>query len=161
MHYFDASGSRVVSYSPPAAFVPHSSNGSYAFSSSNGDPANGRVPNQGFEGLTVSTDNKLLFALLQSALIQDGGSSNTKGRYARLLVLDISTPSKPTAAHEYVVQLPTLSDGTTAAQSDIHYVKDNLLLMLPRDGKGNGNGDAPPTAKQVRAVGHWPDAHRC
>ena len=58
-------------FQPPAAFLPHDVSGNlYYTTTSTTPPANGRVPNQGLEGLTVSADNTKLYALMQSALIQ-------------------------------------------------------------------------------------------
>lgn len=74
------------------------------------DPTSGRSNNQGFEGLTVSGDGKNLFALLQSATVQDGGLEKTSNRYARMLKYDISEDDKPRYAKEFVVPLPGYTD---------------------------------------------------
>jgi hypothetical protein len=46
---FDAAGVRQATIMPPQAVIPHSSAVAtdYDFDTTSGDPANGRVPNQG------------------------------------------------------------------------------------------------------------------
>ncbi len=72
---------------PPAVYIPHR-NGSISFPADSPPiyhpnegiiPTNtvtGRDNNQGLEGLTVSSDGRTLYALLQSALDQEGGPNN-------------------------------------------------------------------------------------
>lgn len=87
---------------------------------------------QGFEGLTVSTDGKSLYALMQSALNQEGGLINRNR-------ISGSTPSYEA---EYVVPLPFYSDGSkVAAQSEIHYISDTQFPILARDSNA-GRGQA-------------------
>ncbi|NBV21196.1 MAG: hypothetical protein EBS05_04645, partial [Proteobacteria bacterium] len=135
----------------PAALIPHNPVGTVNF---NGTPVNGRRDNQGVEGLAQSPDGTRLFALMQSATIQDTGSGN-QGRYnTRLLVYDISstdTPNDPIA--QYVIQLPRIdttgstTNGTTVdkvgAQSSIVALSTNQILILSRDGNGRGSSGSP------------------
>ena len=51
------------------------------------------------EGLTISSDGKKLYTLLQSATRQDGGSNAATRRYTRLLQYGLS-PDSPTPAYE-------------------------------------------------------------
>ncbi|GAA97532.1 uncharacterized protein L969DRAFT_68597 [Mixia osmundae IAM 14324] len=126
---------------PPAAIVPMQ-NGKVNFTALV-DPTTGRVANQGFEGLTITPDNTMLYTLLQSATVQDGGSSNTKGRYTRLLGYNIANVNKPALVEEYIVPLPTSSKGKVYAASEVAYVAPNTFLVLARD--GNGDGDTGPS----------------
>ncbi|KAF2155298.1 hypothetical protein K461DRAFT_276496 [Myriangium duriaei CBS 260.36] len=156
IYRFDPSGIMVAAIQPPEAFLPHR-NGSVSFNSDTApyydpnvtitpsDPDNGRSNNQGFEGLTISDDGKSLFALLQSATIQDGGGHKADRRYARLLHYDI-TKSPPAAIGEYVVPLPLYSNGSlVAAQSDIHFVSETQFLILARDSNA-GHGQKSSTS---------------
>ena len=123
----------------------------------------GRNANQGLEGLSVSPDGTRLFALMQSALVQDATSSQQTRLNTRLFVYDISTPAlkeTPSIVGEYAVQLPTIDrDGTggaidrTAAQSEIVAISNTQFTMLARDGNGLGNGDTRPAVfKSVSLV---------
>ena len=142
----------------PAALVPHNPVGTNNFLL---EGVNGRRINQGMEGLAVSPDGTRLFALLQSATIQDSGTGNYGRSNARLLVYDISTsytPSDPIA--QYVVQLPraddtgSLTNGVTVnrncAQSAIVALNGHQILILAREGNGRGvPGSPPPAFKSV------------
>jgi hypothetical protein len=107
------------------------------------EPANpeaGRQNNQGLEGLAISPDGKTLYALLQSALIQDGGaggSSPTRFN-TRLLAFDIADPAQPKLAAEHVVQLPRFKDPKkdktlVAAQSELVALNGHQFLVIARD----------------------------
>jgi hypothetical protein len=101
----------------------------------------GRQNNQGLEGLTASPDGKILYALVQSALRQDGGDGSSSARfYTRFLAYD-ATRSPPRLKAEYVVKLPLDGTNRTAAQSEVHFISDTQFLVLARDsGNGFGNG---------------------
>jgi hypothetical protein len=115
-------------------------------------PANnldGRDNNQGFEGLTVSHDGRYLYALLQSALNQDGGlAGKSSNQNARLVKYDITIPFLPQYVAEYVVTLPKFNSGKslkTAAQSEIHFISDTQFFVLARDSSA-GHGQASSTS---------------
>ena len=119
-----------------------------------GDPVSGRGNNQGFEGLTISPSGKLLYALLQSATIQDGGSDSATRRYTRLLTYDISKPGSPVYKSEQVVPLPIYKTAKgkdrVAAQSEIHALSKSQFLVLSRDsGAGHGADDSKSLYRQV------------
>lgn len=126
-------------------------------------PANGRRNNQGLEGMAVTPDGTRLFALLQSATVQDTSGANQQTRnHARLFVYDIAGDNReaPVLVGEYVVRLPQIDlngnnsglDGT-AAQSEIVALGQSSFLMLPRDGNGLGKGTTLPIVfKSVQLV---------
>ncbi len=135
----------------PAAVQPHRPVGTLNYDAVT-TPTNGRRNNQGLEGLSVSPDNSRLFALMQSALVQDGGAAQTRFN-TRLFVYDIAGANleNPVLIGEYAVQLPRYdlngnSSGldATAAQSEIVALSNTQLLMLPRDGNGLGKGTTDP-----------------
>ena len=152
---FAADGKLLSAIRPPEALVGKR-NGADSFSSNNSpagqpapspaNPVTGRQNNQGLEGLSVSPDGRTLFALLQSATRQDGGTGGTSAtRFnTRLLAYDISGPAPVLRGH-YVVQLPTFTSGTTtlvAAQSEMLALNNTQFLVLARD-SGNGRGLNP------------------
>ncbi|KAL8865189.1 MAG: hypothetical protein Q9174_007024 [Haloplaca sp. 1 TL-2023] len=167
-----------VAIQPPEAVLPRR-NGSVSFSADSPpvydperelvpeDPESGRSNNQGLEGLTTSPDGGTLYALTQSALVQDGGPEDPGRRQARLLVYDVSgtktknnkngknknkKQNQPVLIHEYVVSLPLYASPSkknpnrqkVAAQSEIHYLSPTQFLILARD--GNGRGSDSPTS---------------
>lgn len=170
IYRFSESGKLVSVISPPDAFIPRRK-GEISFSSDNPplynssqipDPPKseaGRANNQGFEGLTLSPDGKTLSAALQSALVQDGGTSDATRRYSRLLRYDVSNVDKPKLKKEHVIPLPVFvnSKGATktAGQSEIYAVTDTDYLVLARDsGKGFGQGpkNTESTYRQIDVV---------
>ena len=62
--------------------------------------------NRGLKSLTVSDGGKTLWALMESALNQEGGLSRSTERYARLLKYDVTKPQSLRHTREYVVPLP-------------------------------------------------------
>ena len=158
IYYFNAKGRMLASLPVPEALIPRDVNGNIIFTSASSsiipsvNPAvTGRRENQGLEGLSISPDGKKLFALLQSATLQDApGSDQTLRRNTRMLVYDISkNPEAPTLSAEYALQLPTFhSTGSgsapnrTAAQSEMLAINDRQMLVLARDGNGYNNGSA-------------------
>lgn len=151
----------------PESARPHTPAGSLNFDSVNA-PSNGRRNNQGLEGMSVTPDGTRLFALMQSALVQDTNGSQQQTRdNTRLFVFDIAGAKReaPVLTGEYVVKLPRFdANGNasgldrTAAQSEIVALGGTAFLMLPRDGNGlgtginTGNPPAPTVLKSVRLV---------
>ncbi|URX64642.1 esterase-like activity of phytase family protein [Luteibacter anthropi] len=161
VYRFDARGKLTGIVVPPKAVRPLDKAGKPDFTSLR-PPATGRRNNQGVEGMALSPDGKLLFVVLQSALVQDSAPGDASGRtLTRVLVYDVSknpTPSKPVG--HYVVRLPAY-DGKgadskpdrTAAQSEIRVLDSHRFLMLARDGNGWGAENGRPLVfKQVMLV---------
>ena len=164
IYHFSASGKMTLAIAPPDAYIPHRK-GSVSFSADSppiynpnetiipADTDSGRDNNQGLEGLTVSHDGNTLYALLQSALDQEGGPDNPNRLQARFLEYDISSPTKPQYKDEFVVTLPLYTNPTAkaskatkvAAQSDIHFLGNGQFLILARD-SGAGHGQDSSTS---------------
>ncbi|VBB82137.1 Putative protein of unknown function [Podospora comata] len=160
IYLFSPSGKLLSAIAPPDALLPLR-NGTLSFSSDNApifdsgkrpiptNPSQGRSNNQGFEGLTASPDGKQLWVMLQSAGRLEGGGNAATRRYTRLLRYDVSKGKgkKVKYSGEWVVPLPTFTDGQgrtrVAAQSEIKYVSDKQLLVLPRDSGVGACTDSP------------------
>jgi len=155
--HFSPEGVLLSAIRPPEALIPVRS-GTDSFSSntvgvgqpvpSPADPVTGRQNNQGLEGLSLSPDGSTLYALLQSATRQDGGTggSSTTRFNTRLLAYDL-TGTQPVLKAEYVLQLPSyLQSGKIriAAQSDMIGLSNTQFMVLARD--GNGHGTATPSS---------------
>ncbi|GAB2175498.1 esterase-like activity of phytase family protein [Dongia sp. agr-C8] len=154
IYHYTADGTLLAAIQPPAALVPM--RGGVENFASNNPPKGGAAPkpknpelgrqnNQGLEGLSMSKDGKRLYALLQSAAIQDGGEggSSPKRFNTRFLAYDIADAKAPKLAAEYVVQLPRFKDAKgkqlVAAQSEILALDDHRFLVIARD-SGHGQG---------------------
>ncbi|TCD61258.1 hypothetical protein EIP91_008707 [Steccherinum ochraceum] len=153
IYRFDGSGRLVQTIQPPQAILPESSKGNIDFTSDD-DPDTGRAGNQGFECLTVDSAGTTLYAMLQSAAIQDGGDDKSTSRYTRLLAYDISNPSsvRPSLTGEWVVPLPLSDKDNTLAASEIHFVSSNVFFVLARDGDGHGGDDNNSKYKQADLI---------
>jgi hypothetical protein len=149
VYQFDKKGKMIKAIRTPDAFIPRR-NGTDSFNAASPpiydpgrettpeDPDTGRSNNQGLEALTASPDGKYLYTMLQSATVQEGGNSSKKRRNTRLLKYRIKD-DKTTLEAEYAVQLPLLSNGKVAGQSEMHYISENQFLVLARD-SGAGHG---------------------
>ena len=167
IYHFNPNGILIDVIVPPEAFIPmrngtesFSANSPPIFASNNvtkpANPTTGRQNNQGFEGLTISPDGKTLYVLLQSSLIQDGGTSTTREN-TRFLRWDIKG-KKWTG--EWVVVLPFYNDNGArhiAAQSECHYLTDERFFVLARD-SSRGYG-YPNSTSVYRHVYHFFPEH--
>lgn len=149
MYKVSASGEILSYIAPPASIIPEV-DGKVNFNATD-DSTTGRGANHGFEGLTVSFDGKELFAILQSATIQDGGADSKTARYSRLVRYDVSsldgvhTPRQAQKVKrgakltgEWMVPAPTSSKGKARDFSELAYLAPNLVAVLARDGNGFG-----------------------
>ncbi|KAI0084970.1 esterase-like activity of phytase-domain-containing protein [Irpex rosettiformis] len=152
IYHFDASGALIQAIQPPDAIIPIT-DGDIDFESEN-DPDTGRAGNKGFEGLTIDKATSTLYAMLQTATIQDGGNKKSNSRYTRLLAYDVSSPTTVTPAlkAEYIVPLPQDSDGKTLGSSEIAWVGGDIILALARDGSGHGDDNATSAYKGIDLV---------
>ncbi len=91
----------------------------------------GRVTNKGMEGLAISPDGKILVGMMQSPLIQDGGSSGTNDR---IVVWDLTNPSA--APKQYLYQL----DSTATAISEIVAINSHKFLVDERNSAAGASG---------------------
>lgn len=118
---------------PHLLAVPHPSP---ATSQELHDNDRGRFANHGIEGLAISPDNRTLFAIMQGALIQDGGKH---AGMTRLLRIDLRTG----AVTQYAYPLDHVGHAGHAGYagaSDLLAVNGHRLLVLERDSTGLGAG---------------------
>ncbi len=154
IYRFNAAGVLQSTLPLPQALLPRVNGTNYFTALTN--PTSGRRPNRGLEGVTVSPDQRRLFAVLQSPTIQDGGANNLS-QHTRVLVYDIETgsPNVNQLIGEYVYQL-TLNGDTTRTRhtplSEVLALNDHQLLVLERDGIGLGGTAGAPIYKKVNLV---------
>ncbi|CDS82296.1 uncharacterized protein SPSC_03115 [Sporisorium scitamineum] len=156
--YKVASDGTIIAYiTPPEAVLP-CINGKYNFTSKS-TPDSGRSPNAGFEGMAVSWDGNRLFAVLQSALVQDGGDGTP---YLRIFEWDISSLQSVTSYQnganpgdgipliaEYVYKVPTSKKGKARNVNDLIYLGHKTVGILVRDGNGFGSDDSGVKYKHI------------
>src|SRR5262249_9074057 len=101
----------------------------------------------------LSPDGTRLFALQQSACVQDSDAANNqRAKNTRLLIYDVSgSPLPATPLAEYALTLPTYklngnggAADRTCAQSEILVLDNTRFLVLSRDGNGLGNSASNP-----------------
>ncbi|HTI70206.1 MAG TPA: esterase-like activity of phytase family protein [Candidatus Limnocylindria bacterium] len=153
IYYFNSSKKIGGAIVPPAALQPHFPAATLYYGAAS-NVVNGRRINQGMEGVALSPDGSRLFALLQSAAVQDAvaDSNDQKAKNTRLLVYDVGTVNTPTAPiAEYALTLPTYrstgngsSVNKTCAQSEVVALDNTRFLVLSRDGNGLGNSSLNP-----------------
>ncbi len=114
----------------------------------------GREDNRGFEGVALSPDGKTLYAILQSALTQDGGKD---AGATRLLVFDaFSGTPKSEYAVRFTDPASLPEDGKKLKTknlvfSDLLCLPDGRLLALERDNRGQ-DGSTKPKAAIFKSV---------
>ena len=84
---FSRSGELLRTYTTPDNLVPRDAAGTPNFASDAGNSA-GKRTNRGFEGLAISPDGKYAFAMLQSAMLDEGGGN---GSINRIVKFDTAT----------------------------------------------------------------------
>ncbi len=155
IYRFNSNGVLQFTLVPPAAVLPKRGAypGTNVFTGASA-PTSGRRNNRGLEGLSLSPDEKKLFTMLQSPLIQDGGSGSS-GRNTRLFVFDIA-PDSPTFGKpiaEYIYQLTLNGNAQTNRNtpiSEVMALNHEQLLVIERDNLGLGSDDtASPIYKTV------------
>lgn len=95
----------------------------------------GRVANKGMEGLAITPDGKTLVGIMQSPLIQDGG---TNAAFTRVVTIEIRTG----ATREFAYRLENIGTATKLKYptvSDIVAINDHEFLVDERDGNGLGD----------------------
>ncbi|KAG6909298.1 hypothetical protein DXG01_001242 [Tephrocybe rancida] len=141
IYKYSATGQLIQTIQPPKAILPLDQNGDPFFTSTD-DPKTGRAGNKGFESLTIDRKNNILYSMLQSATIQDGGDDKSTSRYTRLLAYDVSDSSvTPPLVGEWVVPLPLSDKDNTEECNEIQFLSPGIFLALSRDGDGHGGDD--------------------
>lgn len=149
IYRFDKKGRMTGAVRPPDAFIPIRQ-GEEGFSANSpphgehydrGNPESGRQDNQGLEGMGLTPDRRYLFAVNQSALVQDldPAAVKTSRRHVRLLQYDVSGRASR-LVHEYVIALPLYDGDLVAAQSELLVLDDHRMLLLCRDSGGGFMG---------------------
>ncbi|NWF73573.1 MAG: esterase-like activity of phytase family protein [Nitrospirae bacterium] len=144
LYEFNKKGKRVRTFTTPANLIPRNGNTpNYA----GGDPepnTAGKRTNRGFEGLAIIPDGDYIYAMLQSAMLDEGAGSGVCNR-----IVKFSTATG-TALAQYAYQMEGSSQGRGI--SALFALNDHEFLVLERNNRGIGVGAefSPPNKKIYR-----------
>jgi hypothetical protein len=143
LYEFDKKGNRVRSFVTPTNLIPRSAANMPNYANDTGNTA-GKRTNRGFEGLAISPDGAYVYAMLQSAMLDEGGGSGVCNR-----IVKFSTGTG-TAVAQYAYQMEGSSQGRGI--SALFAVNDHEFLVLERNNRGIGVGAelSPPNKKLFR-----------
>ena len=163
IYAFDSKGKMKNSLRTPPALTPQR-HGIYSFNSGSPpawdpyraispvQPDVGRTNNHGLEGLTSSPGGSYIYAMLESATVQDNGISSKTRRNTRLFIFRKYKQGWLLRA-EYIVRLPVLSDGQVAIQSELLYVSPNQFLVLVGDSNaGRGRSSSRSLYRNIDII---------
>jgi len=110
--------------------------------------SSGRQANRGMEGLAISPNDRFLYGIMQSAVLQDNGlSPGTTSRLGlnnRILKIDLLTGKK----QEYVYELEAINRGQGV--SEILAINDHEFLVIERDNRSYLAAEPQaPTRKKI------------
>ena len=142
---FDRNGTLLRRFTTPANLIPrNAATGTPNFAGDAGNTA-GKRTNRGFEGLAISPDGKFSYAMLQSAVLDEGGGS---GVYSRIVKFDNATGL---AVGQYAYRMDTAGQGRGI--SSLVALGNNKFLVLERNNRGIGVGaTVSPADKAVYEI---------
>ena len=128
---FNRAGQLLRRYTTPANLVPRSAAGVPNFA---GDAGNtkGKRNNRGFEGLAISPDGRFAYAMVQSGMLDEGGSN---GLFSRIVKFDTSTGL---AVAQYAYRMETAAQGRGI--SALVALGGERFMVLERNNRGIGVG---------------------
>lgn len=140
LYEFNRNGVLVRTFNTPSNLLPRNAGtGIPNFSNDVGNTA-GKRGNRGFEGLAITPDGRFAYAMLQSAMLDEGGSAGS-GRYARIVKFDVAT-GQAVAQYAYLLDRSGQGQGISALVA----LNNNEFLVLERNNRGVGVGADLATA---------------
>ncbi|PND39712.1 PEP-CTERM sorting domain-containing protein [Paucibacter aquatile] len=142
---FSRSGELIRTFNTPANLVPrNAATGVANYADDTGNNA-GKRTNRGFEGLAISPDGKYAYAMLQSAMLDEGGGN---GSVNRIVKFDTATGE---AVAQYAYQMKRSGQGQGI--SALVAINDHEFYVLERNNRGVGVGAEFATAdKEVYRI---------
>jgi hypothetical protein len=145
LYEFRRDGTLVRAFKTPENLKPTNADGSYNFDVDGGATGTGRRTNRGFEGLAISPDGAFVYAMLQSAMVNEGGGD---GFCNRIVKFDTATGN---AVAQFAYQMDTAGQGRGI--SALVAVNADEFLVLERNNRGIGVGAAAtPPDKDVYRI---------
>jgi hypothetical protein len=141
VYEFNRQGQFVRAFTTPANLLPRNAGSNVPnFASDAGNTA-GKRTNRGFEGLAISPDGQFAYAMLQSAMLNEGGSS---GVYGRIVKFDATTGQ---ALAQYAYRMDTSARGR--GTSGLVALGNDKFLVLERNNRGIGVGADPASPDKL------------
>jgi hypothetical protein len=147
LYEFDRDGKLLRRFATPANLVPRNASVTPSVPNFAGDSGNtaGKRTNRGFEGLAISPDGAFAYAMLQSAMLDEGGGDGVCNR-----IVKFDTESGEAVA-QYAYQMETAGQGRGI--SALVAINDHEFLVLERNNRGVGVGaDFSPPIKVVYRI---------
>jgi hypothetical protein len=145
LYEFTRAGQFVRAFTTPAGLIPRTAaTGVANFAADTGNTA-GKRTNRGFEGLAISPDGLYVYAMLQSAMLNEGGGN---GVHNRIVKFDATTGTS-VAQYAYRMKRADQGQGISALVA----LGNDKFLVLERNNRGIGAGAALATAdKEVYQI---------
>jgi hypothetical protein len=142
LYEFNRDGTFRREFKTPANLIPRNNANVPNFADDTGN-TQGKRTNRGYEGLAVSPDGKFAYAMLQSAMLDEGGGD---GAINRIVKYDIETGE---AVAQYAYQMQT--NGQGRGISALVALNNDEFLVLERNNRGVGvpDGNLSPPDKVV------------
>ena len=141
LYEFDRTGEFVRAFTTPVGLVPrNATTNAPNFAADSGNTA-GKRTNRGFEGLAISPDGLFVYAMLQSAMLNEGGGI---GIHNRIVKFDVTTG---TAVAQYAYAMEKADEGQGI--SSLVALGNDKFLVLERNNRGIGTGATLATANKV------------
>lgn len=131
LYEFNRDGTLARTFTTPANLIPRNASNTPNYASDAGNTL-GKRTNRGFEGLAVSPDGQFSYAMLQSAMLDEGGGSGTVNRIVKF---DNVTGA---AVGQYAYQMKGSSQGRGI--SALTAINDHEFLVIERNNRGIGVG---------------------
>jgi hypothetical protein len=138
-------GQVVHRYETPANLLPRdAASGAVNHADDSGNTA-GKRTNRGFEGLAVSPDGQTVYAMLQSAMLDEGGGN---GVVSRIVAFDTRT-RRAKAQYAYRMEGSSQGRGISALVA----INEDEFLVLERNNRGLGvDAEQAPANKKVYRI---------
>ena len=129
VYEFNRDGTLARTFTTPPNLIPRNDSNQPNFASDTGN-TKGRVSNRGFEGLAISPDGKFVYAMLQSAMLDEGAGN---GVFNRIVKFDYAT-GQAVAQYAYKMEGSNQGRGISALVA----LNDHEFLVLERNNRGVG-----------------------
>jgi len=130
LYEINGAGRLVRAYQTPANLLPRDAASAAVNHAGDGGNNAGKRTNRGFEGLAVSPDGRHVYAMLQSAMLDEGGGI---GVYNRIVQFDSGT-GRAVAQFAYRMEGSSQGRGISALVA----LNEREFLVLERNNRGLG-----------------------